>query len=1004
MAQIQNPRWIQNTIFVTENREGSRTATPPGVASELVGYDGSVEGRVRPFHGFLHYTDLEFGHGVAQDIGGEIEPGDVFNVSFRVGVQRFGYGFIYRVLDETKTKAVFRLKFRVQDEATWRFDKDFGFDLGLIGVEDYDGEQMDVCMFGRFIYVGRTGKEPFMFYVESTGPSSCTLNVVTDLGPGKQPEMVAVLPNSVGFRSQDVILGLPIVHPDMGEVITELAIPTDREVGASARVIYCAFTDGQLVSQDNINFETNALLAVVERNPTGSGGLNSFALRGPSDLKFDDAATFILATSFWVVPPFPDPSFDDGELLDNTGTVIPPTFSFPTPNGEYTNVRYRVDLRDDENDEPVALNSRITRVWQYQLRDSRTGRVSQLSNRLANDSVGGGVAHLQEFDGGSGTFVVDQVVSFGLFYVVYDTVKWDTLLLYRGTKGFNDSVDSVIMSLESVLTLADFLVAKQPVDTDWKRAGYMVQLGTDELAQQVTLTTPTTFLEDMPPFGACAFADNMFLAGNFGELDPDVGGLGLLRWASLFEVNPELFEPADKHSLRTPTEEVQRFIPAGPNNFVLTKSGIYMVRRESLRVKIFQPHKGWGIDWARGATEVGSEVYLVTSTGLKVLASSGALSSVTALNEVFMERWDVQADRVSITFDSEQKIIFVHNQTKEHTLVLWLETSRVTELFDGPFLNGFEGVMPALPTLGASDDNPLQERALFVYPVDLPLTENDDKVSDGSGSAGSASSGSGSGASGSGSGGEGQASRRWRVVATDFNRVSPGVRLLPYKGSVARFALTEAYAGGTLLVLPFVPDVDDLIEGCYLYVLDGVDAGMKLKVLRRGSHRPDCVVLEDGGPSLPVGTRLGVSPIYARFVGHQVGLIAQTGEPFAGLDVFRNRTISGVRTSFSDVSGDAAGSKDAKWRGLVFVANEEEPRGRAFPQHPNGEILTSVTDGASEVPAFFESAGGITHPVLFPGIEVFCPDLEYGLLGVLPEGTIEQSDQPAPVPIRRRTP
>lgn len=968
MTTESQPHWTYPLLTVAQNKERRRTGTPLGTAYDLIGVDGSVDGGIRPFPGFNLVTELEYGFDSDIYSGGSLK--DAFPLLFRIDDQTFAWGFLYRVAapGATPTECVYRLKLRIGNDTPWFYERDWhavNFARGLLGVQPFANEQMDVVVDGRFVYVYRTGLAPFMFYLATggSGPGSTTLIVTTDIGPGPQPELLIPANNSACAREKESSPGVP--HPDLAQSLVDLtaSIPTGG-VDASARILLFGFSKHEKVSQNNITFSTSPF---VETRDTDGVAL---ALRGPSDLRLPDNSLL------WTTPPFPDPSFSNAILYAN-GQIVPPGWSFPTPRGEYNGHRYDLDKRNVPDEEPIGVSVDATFVWAYQLVDSRTGRRSAISKRLSTvvpRFAHGGAYYTTQYIQSNGllsSFIDYRRVTFPMLYIIYNSAKYDRLLLYRGQKVAGLKDDQVPLSLESVVKLADYHTTKQPVspDTDWKVAAYFVQLSDEELVQQSPLFQQDDYLEDVPTAGSALLFEGITFLGRFGKQDSvdgdgvqeDKSGLGLARWSSPLEQSSEMYAVGDRYLLAVPAEEVERWLPAGPNIFALTRLGIYLFRKETLRVKAFPSHGTFGIVNARAACRVGSTVYFLTTDGLKAISSNGELSDIVVLNGLVQGAWRNSLGGIEMSTDEEAKLIVMHNPSLEHAALLWFTTSKVTEVVDCTFKHVRDGWCPPTPSAALSASNQLQRRSLFFqeYAWNAVL--------------------------------------RWRVMAIDIGRSKSQRTLMPFNG-VTRYSLTLGHAGGTT-TLPVEGNAlgeGSEIEGCYIYALDGSHAGEKWKVVK--ILNSTSVQVATTLPELAAGTRMGISPVYMRWTGHQLGLNAeeaQGGFQFGDShDQFRMRQADMVGCAFVDVTGDAATdtvNNDARYRGGVYKGNAASPAASAFPVRPQGTgtKYKSVVDGAPVVWANFFEAGGVIGPAIFPFVEVFCPSLDYTLLEVRVAGSLE---------------
>ena len=169
----RNIKWNYPLLEASENKSGTRPATPSKSSYEVVGVDMSIKGGIRPFPGFkkVHtFTSLrsETNHTSASEVI------DVFPISFRVGTDQFGYGFVYRaVRPGATTLSDIYMDYRVEgrNSGAWTMGEDI-----KLGVAT--SASMDVVVFGRYVYIMVKGQEPVLFYV-GYGVSAAAVGSVT---------------------------------------------------------------------------------------------------------------------------------------------------------------------------------------------------------------------------------------------------------------------------------------------------------------------------------------------------------------------------------------------------------------------------------------------------------------------------------------------------------------------------------------------------------------------------------------------------------------------------------------------------------------------------------------------------------------------------------------------------------------------------------------------------------------------------------------------------------
>lgn len=958
MPEIEQPSWNYDFKMVSMRKETNRASVPAGVSPELVGFDGSLEGQLRPHPGFKWVTDLTYGFGASEYGGGTLDGRGTFLL--RVDRERSAYGVVYRV--KSGGQEQIRVKFRFDNSLVWETDAEHGFTTGLVGSRAESG-QMTVLVSGRFCWVLCKGAEPILFYFVDADGSSISggyaLTVDNNLGAMKAPELVNPNPNACCVRSRSDTAGAP--HPDMQEVLYSWTVPTDLDVPASAKVLYWGFSDVETVSNDNITYITNPFLS--ERAP-GGGGVTAECIRGPSDLRLPDN------TLLWASPPQPDPTFDDAKFYDTTGAYVSPTYSYPATEGENEGLSYQFGARNIEDEEPVGLPPTATfrtadgYVWAYQLYDSRTGRYSSLSPRLLsspNDGTGRVAQYYVYWYNDAGDYVFQEwwAGTFPMLDIVYQHERFDTLLLFRGTLTQGLQADEVTMALDGVFSLSDYQTDAQPGDTTWKRSCVFSITAEGEIAYKQAFTGSDVWLEDMPQAGSAIFHEGTLLIGNIKQFDREIAGSSLVRWSDLFTTAYELFRPTDRYILRMPNEEVLRFVGGGPNVIGLTRSTVYLFRRESYSFKGYALHRGYAIANPYAAAEVASDIYFITRRGMKIVYANGSLGEVASLNYLLKEEWAASLDSVEMVHDEQMGTLTLLNPTSEEIVQLWFDNSKITMLHDCFFKHVCEGWVPNdLDSVVDEESNPIESRAVFFQEVQSE-----------------------------------SAQVFWRISVMDKDREKTGYSFLDHVGTRRASIAISIPGSSTTLAVPFTVSDSNRHQGCYVYVLSGTHRGEKARIVRKGVG--NTFILATALPSLAVGTRIGISPVYCRAVGHPLGLVDPTGIPF-GNDIFRRRQLNSLGASFVDVQGDAATdstNKDAKFTGFAYTDATGDITKRATPAAPDGTDVISVVDGESIYEAAFRHStttrlDGVVAPILCPGIEVYCPDLDFKLLGMRGSGRI----------------
>jgi len=162
MTLERTTQWNYPLLGVSENRMAERTGTPSKDAFEMIGADFSIKGGVRPFPGFkkIHsFTNLD-----------DREVVDFFPISFRVGINQYGYGFVYKVkqtVDGTLSDIYLDYYVKGFDEGNFQRKK-------VIKESQATADPMDVAVFGKYVYITQRGMETVLFLLEFETPAQAT--------------------------------------------------------------------------------------------------------------------------------------------------------------------------------------------------------------------------------------------------------------------------------------------------------------------------------------------------------------------------------------------------------------------------------------------------------------------------------------------------------------------------------------------------------------------------------------------------------------------------------------------------------------------------------------------------------------------------------------------------------------------------------------------------------------------------------------------------------------
>lgn len=634
--------------------------------------------------------------------------------------------------------------------------------------------------------------------------------------------------------------------------------------------------------------------------------------------------------------------------------------------------------------------------------DSKTGLRSALSEIATLDQAEFSKDELTSFSLGSSfsslSSKFDAIArggAYGVVELIYDETRWDQAFVYRSVRiqGAGGTHVAAILHLDAIIDLEDYKPAVQPAGDD-ARAVYYYEKKDKELVFSDRYEDDADFSEIMPPGGAGLWYENTMLVSKittFGESETPLfdveafispWAIGELRWSSLAEANPELFNPNNRYLPSTPSNEIIRLVKVNGSVLGFSRDREYLIRKESNYLKIHEMHEGFGITNPKALDVVGSYVYFISEKGLKAVDDRGQLEDVNAINQLIIESWRGNLDDAEVVFDPLSSIVFVHSESDRQTCLFWLNTSSVTMLNDTPFQSTSRGSFPQDPSDSTST---LTKRAFFLHTT---------RLSSGTGS---------SGPSGDkiGAGTQGEA----RIYVYDYDRAKTISGATANNGStrttlmdITGDSVVEVFGASSTAIQTINGTLGSNLEDAFVYVLDGTNVGEKTRIKYKSSGS----VLEvDDGSMFEAGDTIGISPVYTRVTGWQLGLKNAEGFSFGNTDFFRQFKASSMAAVFVDVSGAQSGTTNALYRALIYRGTETTPKATAVPRDNDDNIVTSVAEyDPKNYAAFHDDSDavlsgkfGYRGPVLFPSVEVFCPDLDYRLISMRVRGSIEGTDR-----------
>lgn len=646
-------------------------------------------------------------------------------------------------------------------------------------------------------------------------------------------------------------------------------------------------------------------------------------------------------------------------------------------------------------------------AFAYLLYNSQTGKRSALS-QIAD-------VRKSDFDEDPDDDI-DPVPLFAAMEITYDSSQYDRAYFYRSVRveDAGGAYVAGILHLDGIVDLASLQTVNVLTGT-LKQSIYWYELTDKQLVFQSTFQDRILYDADMPKGGAAIWYEGALIVGAISQavtsssadgprVEDEVRGVGEVRWSALTEVSPELFPPDNRYYPSLQYDEIIAFEKAGPNVVGFSRSRQFMIRKEDQYIRVTEIHEGFGIVNAKAVATVGSQVYLLTSKGIKSVASDAQLDEARAINYIIQTEWKADHPAIELTYDPHTSCLYVFNPVKGAACLLWFNSAIVTELRDLPFYTSTRGSWPqnfvyeqadlANPasrgSLNVTYRNALEERAFFVQ--NAPKNSAGDIVP----------------------------GFKFRVFTHDVDRdrVHRGSRLfnrpcqtlLPVDLD-AVFDVDIAFTTGTMIQLgtaTYGETPPNEVWGMRLYVLHSQNPALihKSAVVRCNGELSGQYLLTEATAAnlhgLQPGDIVGFSPVYFEWQGALLGTQADDGTPIASqFDYFSVKHAESLGASFAGVSTPPLEDRPAfvnRFRATMYRGTEETPLATAFPTGTDGEPVESIVDRESvHHAAFGEASEDIKHGVagtaMTPGLIIVNPSQEFELLGVRVQGRILATDR-----------
>jgi hypothetical protein len=191
--------------------------------------------------------------------------------------------------------------------------------------------------------------------------------------------------------------------------------------------------------------------------------------------------------------------------------------------------------------------------------------------------------------------------------------------------------------------------------------------------------------------------------------------------------------------------------------------------------------------------------------------------------------------------------------------------------------------------------------------------------------------------------------------------------------------------------------------GAFLYCIEdsttptNVGTKSQIKSVASSGTNVNFEMMDSAFRGLSSTAKVGVSPVFVEVAAHQLGVPTSsslTGARREQENVHNLKQINEIKASFLEVNVQALisgidtqnGTTAAKFQGIIYDGNEENPSHDAIPVKPDETQFRSIVDGSSTFPVSFggsDTFSGEQGPLGFtltPGVRIFTPDVDYRLL------------------------
>ena len=534
------------------------------------------------------------------------------------------------------------------------------------------------------------------------------------------------------------------------------------------------------------------------------------------------------------------------------------------------------------------------------------------------------------------------------------TPKYTHMTIYRtaASDGGNPEVQALQGTLfeEAFIKLSDFTVATDSapsVKTGFKKIRYNTVNTDRSLVQANPYTNRDIFEEEIPKGGTAIVYSETMLVSDIAGADVGQESVGEIRFSGTLDDKLNLFPPLNRVVPESINDDVVAFKLVGSNVAGLARSRVYIGRIESGYLNMEGIHAGYGTDSKRGAEVAGQFVYYSTPKGLYTLGTRGEFNSVSSVDALWRDEWRGKTDKIIITYDPETSVVWVINPDTKGAVLIWLTTSKITELHSIPFVAADRGLVPAEPTKDF-------ERAIF-------------------------------------------ATRNGRLYVHD--RLREGTKQNPLfqppggADQIVNVTLTNGQDGALTGVSAGSADAEDFIDLSYAvvsengYGREGLIEGAGVN----GGQLTD-VTLSD--TSLNGEFTIAIGGHVCRY--KSAPLPVSSGGQSMGMLPLNTRHVSNAQAYFDDPEGGQIGDGRDYYTLELYEGNENEPRATGIPTSGGGDLVSLMVDRGTRRATAFNVGQAQRLNVPLAGFRVSVYDLDFRAIAMRVHSRITDITTPGP--------